>query len=80
MQRQYPVLRCSKTRLRYHLTIILKEYYYGRNEERGEQTEESIFVCICCNMAGMAMAFLPVCLNNIATLGFDVIVLVTMFQ
>ncbi len=31
-------------------------------------------------MAGMAMAFLPVCLNNIATLGFDVIVLVTMFH
>ena len=31
-------------------------------------------------MAGMGMAFLPVCLNNVATLGFDVIVLVTMFH
>jgi len=31
-------------------------------------------------MAGMAMAFLPVCLNNLATLGFDVIVLVTMYH
>ena len=31
-------------------------------------------------MTGMHMALLPVCLNNIATLGFDVIVLVTMFH
>ena len=31
-------------------------------------------------MTGMHMALLPVCLNNIATIGFDVIVLVTMFH
>lgn len=31
-------------------------------------------------MAGMAMAFLPVCLNNLATIGFDIIVLVTMYH
>lgn len=31
-------------------------------------------------ITGMHMALLPVCLNNIATIGFDVIVLVTMFH